>query len=105
MSLAPGADPVDIEGAAEVVAVFGRAGPPTLARGLTGLAASRLRAVLLMVEIAIVGEKKLPTVFAFSLSDAMDHDPTLLGPMIRISRQNGEEKGKEKRREEEGRTF
>jgi hypothetical protein len=36
-----------------------------------------------MPEIAIVGKKKLPTVLAFSLSDATNHDPTLLGSMIR----------------------
>jgi hypothetical protein len=83
MGLAPGADPVDIYGAAEVVAVLGLAGPATLARGLTGLAASGFGAVFLMPEIAIVGKKKLPTMLAFSLSDATNHDPTLLGSMIR----------------------
>jgi hypothetical protein len=86
MSLAPGADPVDMDGAAEVVAVLGLAGPAPLARGLTGLAASWFGAMFLMPEIAIVGKKKLPTVLAFSLSDATNHGPTLLGSMIRISR-------------------
>jgi hypothetical protein len=103
MGLSPGADPVDMDGAAEVVAVLGLAGPAPLARGLTGLAASWFGAMFLMPEIAIVGKKKLPTVLAFSLSDATNHDPTLLGSMIRISRWAREEKGKEKRREEEGR--
>jgi hypothetical protein len=36
-----------------------------------------------MPEIAIVGEKKLPTVLAVSLTDATNHDPTLLGFMVR----------------------
>jgi hypothetical protein len=76
MSLAPGANPVDIEGPAEVVAVLGLAGPAALARGLAGLAARGFGAVLLMPEIAIVGKKKLPTVLAFSLADATTHGPT-----------------------------
>jgi hypothetical protein len=36
-----------------------------------------------MPEIAIVGKKKLPTVLAFPLTDATNHDPTLLGFMVR----------------------
>jgi hypothetical protein len=92
-----------MDGAAEVLAVLGLAAPATLARGLTGLAASGFGAMFLMPEIAIVGRKKLPTVRAFSLSDATNHGPTLLGSMIRISRPAREEKGKKKGREEEGR--
>jgi hypothetical protein len=105
MGLAPGADPLDIEGATEVVAVLGLTRPATLARDLAGLAASRFRAVFVVPEVAIVGKKKLPTMLAFPLPDATDHDPTLLGSMIRISRQNGEGKRKENKREEEGRTV
>jgi hypothetical protein len=105
MGLAPGSDPIDIYGSAEVVAVLGLAGPATLTRGFTGLAASGFGAMFLMPEIAIVGRKKLPTVLAFSLSDATNHGPTLLGSMIRISRRAREEKGKQKRREEEGRIL
>jgi hypothetical protein len=83
MGLSPGADPVDMDGAAEVLAVFRLTRPATLALGLTGLAASRLRAVFLMPEIAIIGKKKLPTVLAFPLTDVTNHDPTLLGYMVR----------------------
>jgi hypothetical protein len=75
MGLAPGSDPIDIEGAAEVVAVVGLARPTELARGLTGFAASRFGAVFLMPEIAIIGRKKDLTMLALPLSGATSHGP------------------------------
>jgi len=86
-----------------VVAVFGLARPTTLAGGLTGVAASRSGAVFLVAKIAVIGGEEDVTMLAFPLSDAANHDLALLGSMIRNSTQNGEENGKEKKTEEEGR--
>ena len=57
MGGAPGADPLDVIGATEVITVVGFGEPSVLALGLAGAPARRLRAEALVPEIAWVGTK------------------------------------------------
>ena len=59
MGFAPLADPIDVFGAAEVVAVLRFAQPAALALGFAGLAALGLAAELLMPAVAKVRIKQL----------------------------------------------
>ena len=55
MGAAPGAYPLDVLGAAEVVTVVGFGEPSALALGLAGAPTRRLRAEALVPEIAWLG--------------------------------------------------
>ena len=68
MGLPPGLDAKDIGPPVEIVQAFGRGPPAGLADGLAGLAAGRLRAISLVVEVARVRFVQLPAMAALTLS-------------------------------------
>ena len=72
MGLSPGLHSLAVGRPAEVVSALGRGSPASLAGGLAGLAASRLTAVPLVVQVARVGIVQLAAVAALA-SSGSDH--------------------------------
>lgn len=66
MGLPPSLHPQQVRRAAKVIPPLGRSPPAVLAGGLAGLAAGRLRAVLLVPAVAPVGGVQLPAVMALT---------------------------------------
>ena len=104
MGFAPILDALRVVGAAEVIMVLRLAQPGPLSRSLAGLLALGSRAILLAVSIAVVRDKQLITVQAFTTTRLRLHQmeaASLKTPIPR--RQAGrkraaQEDGKKKRR-------
>jgi hypothetical protein len=75
MVVAPLPHPLDIGGAAEVMAVIGFVQPPPLAGRFAGLSAWRLGTVVLPPHVAGVRIKECLTVLALTLSHVTYHGP------------------------------
>jgi hypothetical protein len=82
MGVTPGAHPLHIRRTPEVVPVGPLAQPTALAGGLAGTTTLRLGAVVLMAQIAWVGEKQFSAVSALTSSVAFHWCALRFTPMI-----------------------
>ena len=73
MGPSPLLNPLNVEGAAEVIPVFFLHEPTTLALGLTGLPAFGFPAVFLVPRVAGIREEEISTVLALASSDCLGH--------------------------------